>query len=67
MAEYVPKKIELKPKRHHGYLVMLFIMGTLFPPMGASPISLLYTSLNYAKQPLLRDSALVKTFGSISC
>ena len=30
----VPQKIELKPKRHHGYTVLLFIMGTLFPPLG---------------------------------
>ncbi|KAF9464704.1 hypothetical protein BDZ94DRAFT_1255712 [Collybia nuda] len=36
MAEYVPKKIDLKPKRHHGYAVLLFIMGTLFPPMAVA-------------------------------
>lgn len=27
-------KFDLKPKRHHGYSVVLFIMGTLFPPLG---------------------------------
>jgi len=36
MAEYVPKKISLKPKRHHGYAALLFIMGTLFPPMAVA-------------------------------
>jgi len=36
MASYVPSKIELKPKRHHGYAVLLFIMGTLFPPMAVA-------------------------------
>jgi hypothetical protein len=30
----IPQKIELKPKKHHGYSVLLFIMGTLFPPLG---------------------------------
>ncbi|KAG6866917.1 hypothetical protein C0991_003832 [Blastosporella zonata] len=29
-------KIDLKPKRHHGYAVMLFIMGTLFPPLAVA-------------------------------
>ncbi|KZV93380.1 hypothetical protein EXIGLDRAFT_691797 [Exidia glandulosa HHB12029] len=27
--------IDLTPKRHHGYAVILFIFGTLFPPLGA--------------------------------
>src|ERR1700744_2887714 len=27
---------KLKPKRHHGYSVVLFILGTLFPPLGPS-------------------------------
>jgi len=34
MASYVPTKIDLTPKRHHGYGVLLFILGTLFPPLG---------------------------------
>ncbi|KDR81614.1 hypothetical protein GALMADRAFT_89750 [Galerina marginata CBS 339.88] len=36
MASLVPKKIELKPKRHHGYAVFLFIMGTVFPPLAVA-------------------------------
>ncbi|KAG6900892.1 hypothetical protein C0993_010011 [Termitomyces sp. T159_Od127] len=28
--------IDLKPKRHHGYAVVLFIMGTLFPPLAVA-------------------------------
>ncbi len=27
-------KVNLKPRRHHGYAVVLFIFGTLFPPLG---------------------------------
>ncbi|KAG6890693.1 hypothetical protein C0995_005066 [Termitomyces sp. Mi166 len=29
-------KVDLKPKRHHGYAVLLFIMGTLFPPLAVA-------------------------------
>jgi len=29
-------KFDLKPKRHHGYSVVLFIMGTLFPPLAVA-------------------------------
>lgn len=36
MASYVPTKIDLTPKRHHGYAVLLFIMGTLFPPLAVA-------------------------------
>ncbi|KAJ6630804.1 hypothetical protein B0H10DRAFT_855682 [Mycena sp. CBHHK59/15] len=36
MSQYVPKKIDLKPKRHHGYAVLLFILGTLFPPLAVA-------------------------------
>lgn len=36
MSSYIPSKIDLKPKRYHGYAFLLFIMGTLFPPMGSS-------------------------------
>ncbi|TFK76439.1 hypothetical protein BDN72DRAFT_785339 [Pluteus cervinus] len=36
MASYVPKKVDLTPKRHHGYAVLLFIMGTLFPPLAVA-------------------------------
>jgi len=30
----IPPKIDLTPRRHHGYAVLLFIMGTLLPPLG---------------------------------
>ncbi|KAL0946895.1 hypothetical protein HGRIS_013059 [Hohenbuehelia grisea] len=36
MSSYVPQKIDLTPKRHHGYAVLLFIMGTLFPPLAVA-------------------------------
>ncbi|TFK29940.1 hypothetical protein FA15DRAFT_580607 [Coprinopsis marcescibilis] len=38
MATYgiVPQKIELKPQRYHGYAVILFILGTLFPPLAVA-------------------------------
>lgn len=29
-------KLDLTPRRHHGYSVFLFILGTLFPPLGMS-------------------------------
>jgi len=36
--DYVPKggKFKLKPKRYHGYSVLLFILGTLFPPLAVA-------------------------------
>ncbi|KAJ7721699.1 hypothetical protein B0H14DRAFT_3007576 [Mycena olivaceomarginata] len=30
------KSNALKPKRHHGYAVLLFILGTLFPPLAVA-------------------------------
>ncbi|KAF9564642.1 hypothetical protein CPC08DRAFT_741371 [Agrocybe pediades] len=36
MSSYIPSKIELKPKRYHGYAVLLFILGTLFPPLAVA-------------------------------
>lgn len=27
--------VDLTPKKHHGYAVLLFILGTLLPPLGA--------------------------------
>ncbi|RDB21370.1 hypothetical protein Hypma_011604 [Hypsizygus marmoreus] len=36
MASYVPTKIDLTPRRHHGYAVLLFILGTLFPPLAVA-------------------------------
>jgi len=32
-----PTREDLKPKKHHGYNVVLFIFGTLFPPLGMLP------------------------------
>jgi len=32
----VPQKVDLKPKKHHGYTILLFIMGTLFPPLAVA-------------------------------
>jgi uncharacterized membrane protein YqaE (UPF0057 family) len=36
--DYLPKngKLDLTPRRYHGYNVLLFILGTLFPPLGRS-------------------------------
>lgn len=36
MSSYLPSggKVDLTPRRHHGYAVVLFIFGTLFPPLG---------------------------------
>jgi len=31
-----PSKVSLKPKRHHGYSVVLFVLGTLFPPLAVA-------------------------------
>lgn len=41
MSNYIPKKIDLTPKRHHGYSVLLFILGSLFPPLGTCTESIL--------------------------
>lgn len=37
----IPQKIDLTPKRHHGYAVLLFILGTLFPPLGKLSVLLM--------------------------
>ncbi|KAI0093523.1 hypothetical protein BDY19DRAFT_882084 [Irpex rosettiformis] len=38
MNNYLPSggKIDLTPRRHHGYVVLLFIFGTLFPPLAVA-------------------------------
>ncbi|KAF8201835.1 hypothetical protein BJ912DRAFT_520392 [Pholiota molesta] len=36
MSSYVPTKIDLTPRRHHGYSAILFIFGTLFPPLAVA-------------------------------
>ncbi|KAL0581742.1 hypothetical protein V5O48_000324 [Marasmius crinis-equi] len=35
-SNYIPSKIDTTPRRHHGYAVLLFIMGTLFPPLAVA-------------------------------
>ncbi|KAF8163304.1 hypothetical protein B0H34DRAFT_795030 [Crassisporium funariophilum] len=32
----IPTKIDLTPRRHHGYAVLLFILGTLLPPLAVA-------------------------------
>nr|GAT58682.1 predicted protein [Mycena chlorophos] len=32
----VPTRDQLKPRRHHGYSVLLFILGTLLPPLAVA-------------------------------
>ncbi|CAL1705059.1 unnamed protein product [Somion occarium] len=36
MAPQQFTKVDLTPKRHHGYAVILFILGTLFPPLAVA-------------------------------
>ncbi|KAI0810893.1 hypothetical protein BC629DRAFT_1477170 [Irpex lacteus] len=38
MSSYLPSggKVDLTPRRHHGYAVVLFIFGTLFPPLAVA-------------------------------
>ncbi|KAF5357912.1 hypothetical protein D9756_001570 [Leucocoprinus leucothites] len=37
MSSYhIPGKVDLTPKRHHGYAILLFIMGTLLPPLAVA-------------------------------
>lgn len=31
---YLPQKVDLTPKRHHGFQFVLFILGWLLPPLG---------------------------------
>lgn len=31
---YVPTKVDLTPKRHHGFQFVLFLLGWLLPPLG---------------------------------
>ncbi|KAF7789508.1 hypothetical protein EIP86_000454 [Pleurotus ostreatoroseus] len=36
MAPQTFAKVDLTPKRYHGYAVLLFILGTLFPPLAVA-------------------------------
>ena len=38
-AANLPTTIDLTPRRHHGYLVLIFIIGTLFPPLGKTSLA----------------------------
>ncbi|KAJ3492381.1 hypothetical protein NLI96_g46 [Meripilus lineatus] len=40
-------KVDLTPRRHHGYAVFLFILGTLFPPLGDFWINVVLTICGY--------------------
>lgn len=31
---HLPKKIDLRPKKHHGFQVVLWLLGLLVPPLG---------------------------------
>ncbi|ELU45684.1 developmentally regulated GTP binding protein 1 [Rhizoctonia solani AG-1 IA] len=57
-------KIDLTPKRHHGYAVLLFIFGTFFPPLAVAArfgiggdfwLNLLLTILGYFPGTSARD------------
>lgn len=30
----VPQKIDLKPKKHHGFFFLIWFLGFLVPPLG---------------------------------
>ena len=34
---HLPKKLDLTPKKHHGFQVVLWLLGMLLPPIGKSP------------------------------
>ena len=34
LAANLPTKLDLTPRRHHGYLILIFIIGALLPPLG---------------------------------
>ncbi|THH19303.1 hypothetical protein EW146_g1833 [Bondarzewia mesenterica] len=36
MASYDFNKVDLTPRRHHGYAVVLFLLGSLFPPLAVA-------------------------------
>lgn len=54
----MPIKVDLTPKRHHGYSVVLFIFGTLFPPLG-----MLLPDINYKRKCADTPSAVAARFG----
>lgn len=35
----LPKKISLVPKKHHGFLFILFLLGCVLPPLGESSLN----------------------------
>jgi len=36
MPKHIAGKVDIKPRKYHGYAVLLFIMGTLFPPLAVA-------------------------------
>ena len=62
----VPQAKPVKPKKHHGYSVFLFALGTLFPPLGPSLFLPSLRSYRPFPQPLPPVSASEATFGLIS-
>ncbi|EJT49956.1 hypothetical protein A1Q1_00969 [Trichosporon asahii var. asahii CBS 2479] len=36
---YLPQKVDLTPKRHHGFQVVLFFLGWLLPPLVAAQLA----------------------------
>jgi len=40
LNHHLPKKVDLTPKRHHGFNVLLFILGCLLPPLGEYAVAL---------------------------
>jgi hypothetical protein len=38
MNHVLPKKIDVKPKKHHGFYVVLVLLGWLLPPLGESSL-----------------------------
>jgi len=36
MNHHLPKKISLKPKRHHGFQAVLFLLGMILPPLAVA-------------------------------
>ncbi|RSH91877.1 hypothetical protein EHS25_009247 [Saitozyma podzolica] len=36
LNHYLPKKISLKPKKHHGFTLVLFLLGLLLPPLAVA-------------------------------
>jgi hypothetical protein len=58
-------KIDMKPKAWHGYAVILFILGTLVPPLGMCPCHPRDGPWPISQQPSQPVLVSAKTFGSM--